>query len=77
MYISNSKARKVVYLVMQHTYRNPRNQMFFSSLEDTISLENPVRFIDAFVEALSLQTLGFSVQTIKREGRLVLILKSS
>jgi hypothetical protein len=36
----------------------------FFSLEDTILPEN-VRFIDAFVEALSLETLGFTVQTIK------------
>jgi hypothetical protein len=35
--------------------------MVFSSLEDTILPENPVRFIDA----LSLQTLGFSIQTTK------------
>jgi transposase len=54
---------------MQHITGIPRNQLFFSSLEDTILPENPVRFIDAFVEALALQTLGFSVQTIKREGR--------
>ena len=43
--------------------------MCFSSLEDTISSENPIRFIDAFVAALSLETLGFSVQTIKTEVR--------
>jgi hypothetical protein len=64
MYISNSKARKVVYLMMQHI-TGISQSAFFSSLEDTILPENPVRFIDAFVEALSLQTLGFSVQTIK------------
>jgi hypothetical protein len=75
MYISNSKARKVVYLVMQHITGIPRNQLFFSSLEDILP-ENPVRFIDAFVEALSLQTLGFSVQTIKGKAARALILKS-
>jgi hypothetical protein len=58
--------------MMQHITGIPRNQMFFSSLEDTILPENPVRFIDAFVEALSLKTLGFSVQTIKTGGRPVL-----
>jgi transposase len=42
---------------------------FFSSLQDIILPENPARFIDAFVESISLQTLGFSVQTIKRKGR--------
>jgi hypothetical protein len=47
MYISNSKARKVVYLMMQHITGIPRNQLFFSSLEDTILPEKPVRFIDA------------------------------
>jgi hypothetical protein len=69
MYILTSKARKVLYLMIQHITGIPRNQFFFSSLEDTILSENPVRFIDAFVEVLSLQILGFSVQTIKREGR--------
>jgi transposase len=55
--------------MMQHITGIPRNQMVFSSLEDTILPENPVRFVDAFVEALSLQSLGFSIQTIKSEGR--------
>ena len=54
---------------MQHITGIPRNQMSFSSLEDTISKDNPVGFIDAFVEALSLESLGFSVRTIKTEGR--------
>jgi hypothetical protein len=43
--------------------------MFISSLEDTISPENLVRLIDSFVVALSLQTVGFSVQTVKNVGR--------
>uniref|UniRef100_UPI001E35C422 IS1182 family transposase n=1 Tax=Flavobacterium sp. ACAM 123 TaxID=1189620 RepID=UPI001E35C422 len=55
--------------MMQHITGIPRNQLVFISLEDTILPENPVRFIDAFVEALSLHTLGFSVQTLKTEGR--------
>ncbi|TDD98929.1 IS1182 family transposase, partial [Flavobacterium sandaracinum] len=54
---------------MQHITGIPRNQLFFSSLEDSISLENPVRFVEAFVEALDLGSLGFTVQTIKTEGR--------
>jgi hypothetical protein len=33
--------------MMQHITGIPRNQLFFSSLEDTILPENPVRFIDA------------------------------
>jgi hypothetical protein len=55
--------------MMQHLTGIPRNQMLFSSLEDTILPENALRFIDAFVEALSLHTLGFSIQTLKTEGR--------
>jgi hypothetical protein len=54
--------------MIQHITGISRNQLFFSSLQDIILPENPARFIDAFVE-LSLQTLGFSVQTIKRKGR--------
>jgi transposase len=56
--------------MIQHITGILRNQLFFSSLQDIILPENPARFIDAFVESLSLQTLGFSVQTIKRKGRL-------
>ena len=62
------KGRKVVYLIMQHITGIPRNQMCFSSLEDTISSENPIRFIDAFVAALSFEALSFSVKTIKTKG---------
>lgn len=54
---------------MQHITGIPRNQMSLSSLDDTILSDNPIRFIDAFVEAIVLESLGFSVQTIKTEGR--------
>jgi hypothetical protein len=37
---------------MPHITGIPPNQMVFSSLEDTILPENPVRFVCAFVEAL-------------------------
>ena len=35
--------------------------MTFSSLEDTISSGNPIRFIDAFVENIDLRALDFKV----------------
>jgi len=54
---------------MQHIQGLSRNQLRFTSLEDTISQDNPVRFIDAFVENISLKALGFTAQTIKSEGR--------
>ena len=43
--------------------------MLISSLEDTINDQNPVRFIDAFVEALDLEKVGFLHTTLKTEGR--------
>ena len=54
---------------MQHITGIPRNQMTFASLEDTISVENPVRFIDAFVDHIDLKALGFTLATLKTEGR--------
>jgi hypothetical protein len=64
MYISNNKARKVVYLVMQHI-TGIRAISYFFLVYKTHFTGKSRSFIDAFVEALSLQTLGFSVQTIK------------
>ena len=46
-----------------------RNQTFFSSLEQNISSQNPVRFIDIFVEHIDLLRLGFELQTLNIEGR--------
>ena len=54
---------------MQHITGIARYQMRFSSVEDAISLDNQVRFINVFVESMDLIKLGFSVQTLKKEGR--------
>ena len=54
---------------MLHIAGLSRQQLQISSLEDKIALNNPVRFIEAFVEYISLEALGFTVQTIKSEGR--------
>lgn len=54
---------------MQHILGISRHQMRISSLEDAISPDNQVRFIDAFVSFVELSKLGFSVQTLKKEGR--------
>jgi len=61
--------RKIVHLKMQHITGISRQQLQISSLEDKITTDNPVRFIEAFVENMSLQALGFIGQTIKTEGR--------
>ncbi|MBK7339875.1 MAG: hypothetical protein IPQ10_04730 [Saprospiraceae bacterium] len=49
---------------MNHVTGIPRLQMQMSSLEDSIGQDNPVRFIDAFVEQLDLLKLGFEVKTV-------------
>jgi transposase len=54
---------------MQHITGISRNQMTIASLESSISTDNPIRFIDAFVEHIDLKALGFEVQTLKTEGR--------
>jgi transposase len=54
---------------MQHIIGISRQQMRFSSLEDTISPDNQVRFIDAFVGHIDLCKLGFAIKTLKAEGR--------
>ena len=54
---------------MQHITGIARNQMVFTSLEDSISEDNSVRFVDAFVENIDLKALGFEQQTLKTEGR--------
>lgn len=46
-----------------------RLQLQFSSLEDSIAFDNPVRFLDAFVDKLELDKLQFAPQSFKNEGR--------
>ena len=48
---------------------NNLNQLVFSTLEMQIEQDNPVRFVDAFVDHLDLSQLGFVVSTLKTEGR--------
>ena len=50
---------------MQHITGISYQQLQISSLEDKITSENPVRFIEAFVENISLQALGFTTQGSK------------
>ena len=55
--------------MMQHIQGIARNQLQVSSLEDTISQDNPVRFIDAFVNLIVLEKIGFTPRVLKTEGR--------
>src|ERR1700712_5160535 len=54
---------------MQFIQGNNRNQIFFITLEEQVSGDNPVRLIDAFVDKLDLQKLGFTNTVHKSEGR--------
>jgi hypothetical protein len=42
---------------MQHSIGIQRNQLLLKSLDDSIFQDNPVRFIDAFVEHVSLKSI--------------------
>ena len=46
-----------------------RHQMQLCSLEDSINQDNVVRFVDAFVEKLDIEKLGFAVIKLQKEGR--------
>jgi hypothetical protein len=46
-----------------------RHQTYFSSLEEQVTADNPVRLIDAFVEKRELEKLGFTHTVHKSEGR--------
>ena len=54
---------------MQFIEGTNRYQTYFSTLEDQVSSDNPVRLIDAFVDKLDLQKLGFTNTVHKSEGR--------
>jgi transposase len=54
---------------MPHIQAIPRHQLQLPNLEEFIDKDNIVRVIDAFVDSLDLQALGFERVTAKPEGR--------
>jgi len=54
---------------MQHTQRISRHQLQMSSLEDKITADNPVRFINAFVNHIDTVKIGFQPKVLKPQGR--------
>lgn len=54
---------------MQHIQGISRHQLQMVSLEDKISTDNPVRFIDAFVSHINLEKIGFLPRILKTQGR--------
>jgi transposase len=55
--------------LMQHIVPMDRYQVSFSSLEELVAADDPVRFLDAFAEKLDLSKLGFKTKVIQQEGR--------
>jgi len=55
----------------EHITGHYRNQsvLFPSMLDDYVDKENPVRFIDAFVDSLNLEKLGFKHSVLADTGR--------
>ena len=54
---------------MDYIKSSNRSQIEMYNLDDQIEKDNTVRFVDAFVEKLELNQLGFVVNEIKSEGR--------
>ncbi len=54
---------------MQFIQGNNRHQTYFATLENQVSADNAVRLMDAFIDKLDLQKIGFSNTVHKSEGR--------
>lgn len=54
---------------MQYIQGSNRHQTCFSTLDDQLATDNPVRLIDVFVDKLDLQKLGFNKTIPRSEGR--------
>ena len=48
--------------MMQYIVELSRKKLQISGLEDIIAMDNPVRFIKAFIEYISLEAIGFTAQ---------------
>ena len=54
---------------MQFIQGSNRHQSYFSTLEEQVSTDNAVRLMDAFINKLDLEKLGFTKTVHKSEGR--------
>ncbi len=54
---------------MQFIQGTNRYQTYFTTLEQQVAIDNPARIMDAFVDKLDLQKLGFNNTIHKSEGR--------
>jgi hypothetical protein len=56
-------------ITIQHIQGISRNQIQIVRLEDKITPDNPALFIDAFVNQIDLNKIGFESKVLKAEGR--------
>jgi transposase len=56
-------------ITMEFIKGTSRRQSYFSTLEDQVAPDNPVRLMDAFIDKLDLRQLGFTATVHKSEGR--------
>jgi transposase len=56
---------------MEHVSGTPREQitLFPEAIVDYVSVDNPVRFLDAFVDGLDTVGLGFQHANLNETGR--------
>jgi transposase len=54
---------------MQFIQGNNRHQTYFTTPDEQVSADNAARLMDAFVDKLNLQKLGFTGTVHKTEGR--------
>jgi transposase len=55
--------------IMKYIYGKDRKQMEIGCLEDSIEEDNEVRVIDALIDALDIESLGFEIGNNKATGR--------
>ncbi len=58
-----------MYSSIEFIQGSDRYQTYFATLEGQVSIDNPVRLIDAFIDKLDLHKFGFTNTVHKSEGR--------
>ncbi len=65
----------MIFFTMAHISGTDRTQMLLlpERVEDYVGADNPVRFIDAFVDAMDLHAAGFTRVEAEATGRLIIV----
>ena len=54
---------------MQFIQGSDRHQTYFTTFDEQVAVDNPVRLVDAFIDKLELEKVGFGNTLPKSEGR--------